>query len=74
MKDRLDIVFTLKSVIGGSAPKLCLSYFRHKCKNQVAENFNQKTTFFLSKYLKPYGGRAFNLERTLGCGCKVLPS
>lgn len=73
-RQRLGIVFTLKYVIGASDPKLCLSYFKHKCENQVTKNFNQTNTFFVSKYLKSCGGRAFNLERTLDCGCKVLPS
>lgn len=75
MKDNdLVFFFTLKYVIGASNPKLCLSYFRCKCRNQVTKNFNETNTFFVSKYLKPCGGRASNLERTLGCGCKVLPS
>lgn len=73
-RQRLGIVFTLNYVIGASDPKLRLSYFRRKCKNQVTKNFKQTNTFFVSKYLKPCGGRAFNLERTLGCGCKALPS
>lgn len=62
-KKRLDIVFTLKYIIGASDPKFCLSCFRHKCKNQVTENFNQTNTFFVSKYLKLCGGKGFQFGK-----------